>query len=77
MKLGLMASGFGPQIRIDVARIKEAEALGYDSVWTAEAWGNDAITPLAWLAAQTRKSNSAPRLCRCPRGHPRCVRCRR
>ena len=55
MKLGLMASGFGPQIRIDVARIKEAEALGYDSVWTAEAWGNDAITPLAWLAAQTSK----------------------
>jgi F420-dependent oxidoreductase-like protein len=55
MKLGLMAGGFGPQIRIDVARIKEAEALGYDSVWTAEAWGNDAITPLAWLAAQTSK----------------------
>jgi F420-dependent oxidoreductase-like protein len=55
MKLGLMASGFGPQIRIDVERIKEAEALGYDSVWTAEAWGNDAITPLAWLAAQTSK----------------------
>ncbi|HVA68319.1 MAG TPA: LLM class flavin-dependent oxidoreductase, partial [Candidatus Binataceae bacterium] len=55
MKLGLMASGFGPQIRIDMARIKEAEALGYDSVWTAEAWGNDAITPLAWIAAQTSK----------------------
>jgi F420-dependent oxidoreductase-like protein len=55
MKLGMMAGGFGPQIRIDVERIKEAEALGYDSVWTAEAWGNDAITPLAWLAAQTSK----------------------
>ncbi len=55
MKLGLMASGFGPQIRIDMARIKAAEALGYDSVWTAEAWGNDAITPLAWIAAQTSK----------------------
>lgn len=55
MKLGLMASGFGPRIQIDVTKIKEAEALGYDSVWTAEAWGNDAITPLAWLAAQTSK----------------------
>lgn len=37
MKLGLMVSGFGLQVRIDVARIKEAEAPGYDSVWTAEA----------------------------------------
>ena len=55
MKLGLMAAGFGPQIKVDVARIKEAEALGFDSVWTAEAWGSDAITPLAWIAAQTSK----------------------
>src|SRR5947208_11738822 len=33
--------------------IKEAERLGYDSVWSAEAWGSDAVTPLAWIAAQT------------------------
>ena len=31
----------------------EAEKLGFDSVWTAEAYGSDAITPLAWIAAQT------------------------
>ncbi len=55
MKLGTMAAGFGPQIRIDIDRIQEAEALGYDSVWTAEAWGSDAITPLAWIAAKTSK----------------------
>ena len=53
MKLGLMASGFGPRIEIDLELILEAERLGFDSVWTAEAWGNDAITPLAWIAAQT------------------------
>lgn len=33
--------------------VQEAERLGYDSVWTAEAYGSDAATILAWLAAQT------------------------
>ncbi|MCU1501407.1 MAG: putative oxidoreductase [Ilumatobacteraceae bacterium] len=33
--------------------IQEAERLGYSSVWTAEAYGSDAITPLAWWGAQT------------------------
>ncbi len=55
MKLGVMAAGFGPQIQIDIEQIKRAEALGYDSVWTSEAWGSDAITPLAWIAAHTKK----------------------
>jgi F420-dependent oxidoreductase-like protein len=32
---------------------QEAERLGYDSVWTAESWGNDCFTPLAWIGAQT------------------------
>ncbi len=32
---------------------QEAENLGYDSVWTAESWGNDCFTPLAWIGAQT------------------------
>ena len=33
----------------------EAEKLGYDSVWTAESWGNDAFSPLAYAAAHTSK----------------------
>jgi F420-dependent oxidoreductase-like protein len=33
----------------------EAERLGYDSVWTAEAWGSDAFTPLTWIAARTSR----------------------
>jgi len=32
---------------------QEAERLGYDSVWTAESWGNDCFTPLSWIGAQT------------------------
>jgi F420-dependent oxidoreductase-like protein len=55
MKLGLTAAGMGATVSIDIDLIREAEELGYDSVWTAEAWGADAITPLAWIAGQTSK----------------------
>src|SRR5438309_9721860 len=45
--------GVGPAEQLEMTR--EAEALGYDSVWSAEAYGSDAATVLAWLAAQTSK----------------------
>jgi len=35
--------------------IKEAERLGFDSAWTAEAYGSDALTPLAWWGASTER----------------------
>ncbi|MFF3670262.1 LLM class F420-dependent oxidoreductase [Microtetraspora malaysiensis] len=35
--------------------VQAAERLGYDSVWTAEAYGSDAFTPLAWYGAQTSR----------------------
>jgi F420-dependent oxidoreductase-like protein len=37
------------------AVIAEAESLGFDSIWTAESWGSDALTPLAWWGASTSK----------------------
>ena len=55
MKLGLMVGYSGAQVAVDINLVKEAESLGYDSVWSAEAWGSDAVTPLAWIAAQTTK----------------------
>jgi len=55
MRLGLMAGYSGAHFSLDINRIKEAESLGYDSVWTAEAWGSDAVSPLAWIAGQTTK----------------------
>jgi F420-dependent oxidoreductase-like protein len=55
MKLGLSIGYSGARLRIPIERIKLAEQLGYDSVWTAEAYGSDAITPLAWIAAQTER----------------------
>ena len=44
MKLGLMAIGFGKKLSIDTKAIRHAESLGFDSAWTAEAYGNDAVT---------------------------------
>lgn len=40
-----------------IATTQEAERLGFDSVWTAEAWGSDAFTPLAWIASNTTTIN--------------------
>src|ERR671917_2889836 len=37
------------------AQIAEAERLGYDSIWTAEAYGSDVLTPLAWGGASTSR----------------------
>lgn len=55
MKIGFMA-GYSPaQINIPLEEILEAERLGYSSVWTAEAWGSDAVTPATWILAQTSK----------------------
>jgi len=51
-----VAIGFGAGRdgwREAVSWVQEAERLGVDSVWTSEAWGFDAITPLAYLAGQT------------------------
>jgi F420-dependent oxidoreductase-like protein len=53
MRLGLLTGYFGPDIRIDYDLILEAERLGYSSVWTSEAYGCDAIVPLAFIAAKT------------------------
>src|SRR3981081_3208265 len=52
MKLGLAIGYSGAHLDVPVALVQRAEELGYDSVWSAEAYGSDAITPLAVLSAQ-------------------------
>ena len=49
--MGYAQPGTNPLELIALAR--EAERSGYDSAWAAEAWGTDAVTPLAWLGAST------------------------
>ena len=55
MKLGTGAIGFGPKAKIDLDLLRHAESLGYDSAWTAEAYGNDAVSTAAWVLASTTK----------------------
>ena len=43
--------------------VAEAERLGYDSVWTAEAYGSDALTPLAWWGSRTERVRLGTALC--------------
>src|SRR5437660_657981 len=58
LKLGLntgyWAGGPPPGVEESIA---EAERLGFDSIWTAEAYGSDCLTPLAWWGAKTERIN--------------------
>lgn len=55
MKLGINIGYSGPKMMLPVDLVLEVERLGYDSVWVAEAYGSDAVTPLAYLAAKTTR----------------------
>jgi len=57
MRLGLHIGYWGLGLTADeqLALVREAESLGFDSVWAAEAYGSDAATVLAWLAGQTTR----------------------
>lgn len=56
MKLGLQLGYWGAQPPTDHAElVAAAEAEGFDTVFTAEAWGSDAYTPLAWWGRETTR----------------------
>ena len=55
MKLGFLLGYSGKNIHMPIELIQQAESMGYDSVWTAEAYGNDAVTSAAYVLAQTSK----------------------
>jgi F420-dependent oxidoreductase-like protein len=56
MKLGLAIDVWASaEVRLPVQRVQLAERLGYDSIWSSEAYGADAITPLAHLGALTSR----------------------
>src|SRR5882672_1727486 len=73
MKLGLMLGYWmqGPEDPIDL--VLEAERLGYDSVWTAEAYGSDAFSPLCWIGARTSKIKLGTGIVQISARTPACV----
>ena len=56
MKISIGVGGYGRSNTSNMVEfVQEAERLGVDAVWSAEAWGNDAVTSLAFLAGQTER----------------------
>jgi F420-dependent oxidoreductase-like protein len=55
MRLGLNLGYWGSSPVDNVALAQEADRLGFHSVWTAEAYGSDAVSPLVWVAAKTER----------------------
>lgn len=54
MRLGLNIGYSGKTLDLPMDIIREADRLGYYAIWTAEAYGSDSVTPLAWIGAQTQ-----------------------
>jgi F420-dependent oxidoreductase-like protein len=55
MKLGLMLGYWVGDYADPIDTVLEAESLGFDSVWTAEAYGSDVFSPLCWIGARTTR----------------------
>ena len=72
MKLGILLrteSGTG----LDMNLVLEAERLGFDSAWTGEAYGGDAVTPIAWMLARTTKIKGGTGIMQMPARTPACA----
>lgn len=73
MRLGFVA-GFTPAaVTLPMAEILEAERLGYDSVWTSEAYGSDAVSPAAWILARTSRIKVGTAIMQMPARTPTCA----
>jgi len=55
VRLALTLGYSGARMTLDMDLVREVERLGYDSVWSAESYGSDAVTPVAWIAALTTR----------------------
>jgi F420-dependent oxidoreductase-like protein len=58
---------------IDMELVWEAERLGFDAVWAGEAYGSDAVSPVAWVLAQTRRIKAGTSIMQMPARTPTCA----
>jgi F420-dependent oxidoreductase-like protein len=70
LRLGLLAGYSGASMSLPMDNILEAERLGFDSVWTAEAYGSDAVSPLEYIAAKTTKIHLGTAIMQMPARSP-------
>ena len=73
MKLGITAGYAGKNLEIPWPLIQRAEQLGFDSVWTAEAYGSDAVTPAAYMLARTERIKVGTAIMQMPARTPACT----
>lgn len=73
MKLGILSGYSGKVVNLEIEKIQMAESMGYDSVWTAEAYGSDAVTPATWILANTTKIRVGTAIMQMPARTPACT----
>lgn len=73
MQLGITIDMSGPTPKLDMDRVLEAERLGFSQVWTGEAYGTDAVTPVAWILARTTKIKAGTGIMQIPARTPTCA----
>src|SRR5215470_17603670 len=73
MKLGIVLRTTGPTPRLDLDFVLEAERLGFDSAWTSEAWGGDAVTTVSWMLARTTRIKGGTGIMQMPARTPACA----
>ena len=70
LRLGLNLGYSGAQIQLPMDMVQEADRLGFYAVWTAESYGSDSVTPLAWIGALTRRIHLGTAIMQMPARSP-------
>ncbi|HYM33115.1 MAG TPA: LLM class F420-dependent oxidoreductase [Candidatus Cybelea sp.] len=73
MKLGLILRTAELTSGLDMDLVLEAERLGFDSVWSGEAYSTDAVTPIAWVLARTTRIKAGTSIMQIPARTPACA----
>lgn len=70
MKLGLQLESSEAQPNVPMDLVHEVERLGFDTVWSSESWGSDAVSPVAWVLAQTTRLKAGTAIMQVPARTP-------